>query len=189
MQRPRLGFQPTTLPQKAARNLTLTQTRIPVLYQEKKLKTISVTTHIPSPPDVVWKILTDFPTYVDWNPFITRASGDPQVGHKLSIRIVPPGGGGMTFRPRVTAVEPGQLLEWFGTLGVQGLFDGRHAFVLKPTAGGTTLTQTETFSGLLVPLMTGVLQRTKKGFENMNNALLSRAGSWPSASTQPEAPE
>jgi uncharacterized protein YndB with AHSA1/START domain len=108
-----------------------------VLYQEKKLKTISVTTHIPSPPDVVWKILTDFPTYVDWNPFITRASGDPQVGHKVSIRIVPPGGGGMTFRPRVTAVEPGQLLEWFGTLGVQGLFDGRHAFVLKPTAGGT----------------------------------------------------
>ncbi|WP_374201024.1 SRPBCC family protein [Arthrobacter sp. AK04] len=93
VQRPYLGFQPTTLPQKAARNLTLTQTRIPVLYQEKKLKTISVTTYIPSPPDVVWKILTDFPTYVDWNPFITRASGDPQIGHKLSIRIVPPGGG------------------------------------------------------------------------------------------------
>jgi hypothetical protein len=58
----------------------------------------------------------------------------------------------MTFRPRVTAVEPEHLLEWFGTLGMQGLFDGRHAFVLKPTAGGTTLTQTETFSWLLVPL-------------------------------------
>jgi hypothetical protein len=72
---------------------------------------------------------------------------------------------------------------------MQGLFDGRHAFVLKPTAGGTTLTQTETFSGLLVPLMTGVLQQTKKGFEKMNNALLSRAGSWPSSSTQPDAPE
>ena len=178
-----------TLQQKAARNLPLTPTRIPVSNQEEKLKTISVTTHIPSPPDVVWKILTDFPTYADWNPFITRASGDPKIGHKLSIRIVPPGGGGMTFRPRVAAVEPEHLLEWFGTLGMQGLFDSRHAFVLKPTAGGTTLTQTETLSGLLVPLMTGVLQRTKKGFENMNTALLNRAGSWPSASTQPEAPE
>jgi uncharacterized protein YndB with AHSA1/START domain len=58
------------------------------------LKTMSVTTHIPSPPDVVWKILTDFPAYTDWNPFITRASGDPRIGHKLSIRIVPPDGRG-----------------------------------------------------------------------------------------------
>ena len=64
-----------TLQQKAARNLPLTPTRIPVSNQEEKLKTISVTTHSPSPPDVVWKILTDFPTYADWNPFITRASG------------------------------------------------------------------------------------------------------------------
>jgi hypothetical protein len=64
-----------TLQQKAARNLPLTQTRIPVSNQEEKLKTISVTTHIPSPRDVVWKILTDFPTYADWNPFITRLAG------------------------------------------------------------------------------------------------------------------
>jgi hypothetical protein len=120
-----------TLQQRAARNLPLTQTRIPVSNQEEKLKTISVATHIPSPPDVMWKILTDFPTYADWNPFIVRASGDPKIGHKLSIRIVPPAGGGMTFRPRVTAVEPEHLLEWFGTLRIQGLFDGRHAFVLK----------------------------------------------------------
>ncbi len=149
------------------------------------MKTISVTTHIPAPPGVVWKILTDFPAYADWNPFITQASGDPQVGHKLSVRIVPPGGRGMTFRPRVTAVETEHLLAWFGTLGVQGLFDGRHAFVLKPAAGGTTLTQTETFSGLLVPLMTGVLQRTKKGFEAMNNALRARvASSYPGTTGQ-----
>ena len=123
----------------------------------------------------MWQILTGFADYGDWNPFITLASGDLRVGHKLSLRIVPPGRGGMSFRPRVTAVEPEHLLEWSGTLGIPGLFDGRHAFVLEPTAGGTTLTQTETFSGLLVPLSTGMLRRTKKGFENMNDALLSRA--------------
>jgi hypothetical protein len=154
------------------------------------LRTISVTTHIPSPPDVVWKILTHFPAYRDWNPFITFVDGNLKANHKLRIRIVPPGQGGMTFRPRVKAVEPEHLLEWTGKLGIPGLFDGRHAFVLEAAAGGgTTLTQTETFSGLLVPLMTGMLQRTKKGFEDMNNALLSRADSPSAASAQPEAPE
>jgi len=77
----------------------------------------------------------------------------------------------MTFRPRVTALEPEHMLEWSGTLGIQGLFDGRHTFILEPTEGGTTLTQTETFTGLLVPLTNKMLLRTKKGFENMNAAL------------------
>jgi hypothetical protein len=27
----------------------------------------------------------------------------------------------MTFKPRVTVVEPGQRLEWLGTMGVSGL--------------------------------------------------------------------
>ena len=48
------------------------------------MKTISVTTHIQSPPDVVWQILTGFRAYPDWNPFITRASGDIKVGQRLT---------------------------------------------------------------------------------------------------------
>ena len=153
------------------------------------MKTISVTTHIQSPPDVVWQILTGFRAYPDWNPFITRASGDIKVGQRLTLRIVPPGTGGMTFRPRVTALEPEHMLEWSGTLGIQGLFDGRHTFILEPTEGGTTLTQTETFTGLLVPLTNKMLLRTKKGFENMNAALHNRADSDPAKTARPTATE
>ncbi|RDV12292.1 SRPBCC domain-containing protein [Arthrobacter sp. RT-1] len=150
---------------------------------------MSVTTHIQSPPDVVWQIFTGFGAYPDWNPFITQASGDIKVGQRLILRIVPPGAGGMTFRPQVTALEPEHLLEWSGTLGIPGLFDGRHTFILEPTAGGTTLTQTETFTGLLVPLSTGMLLRTKKGFQNMNDALQNRAASFPAKTVRPTATE
>jgi hypothetical protein len=139
------------------------------------LKTITVVTHIQSKPDVVWHILTGFRAYPDWNPFITQASGDIKVGQRLTLKIVPPGAGGMTFRPRVTALEPERMLEWYGTLGIPGLFDGRHTFILEPTTGGTTLTQTENFTGLLVPLSTGMLLRTAQGFKNMNEALHNRA--------------
>jgi hypothetical protein len=157
--------------------------------QEAKLKTISVTTHIQSPPEVVWQILTGFGAYPGWNPFITQASGDLKVGLRLTLKIVPPGAGGMTFRPRVTGLEPEHLLEWSGTLGIPGLFDGRHAFILEPTTGGTTLTQTETFSGLLVPLSTAMLLRTKKGFKNMNDALQNRADSFSAKTSRPKATE
>jgi hypothetical protein len=150
------------------------------------LKTISVATHIQSPPDVVWQILTDFEAYPSWNPFITRISGSPVVGHRLRIRIVPPGASGMTFRPRVTAQEPGRKLEWLGAMGLRGLFDGRHAFVLEPTAdGGTILTQTENFSGVIVPMAGEMLARTEKGFANMNNALRGRAESFAAATGLP----
>ncbi|MCU1566966.1 MAG: hypothetical protein JWQ56_1903 [Pseudarthrobacter sp.] len=151
------------------------------------MKTISVTTHIQSKPDVVWQILTGFGAYPDWNPFITQASGATRVGQRLTLRIVPPGAGGMTFRPRVTALEPERMLEWYGTLGIPGLFDGRHTFILAPAAGGTTLIQKETFTGLLVPLSTGMLLRTKKGFKNMNDALDNRAHSFPAKAARPTA--
>jgi hypothetical protein len=158
--------------------------------QEAKLKTISVTTHIQSPPDVVWQVLTDFDAYASWNPFITRISGSLVVGYRLRLRIVPPGAGGMTFRPRVTALEPGRRLQWFGTMGTRGLFDGRHAFVLEPTAdGGTILTQTENFSGVIVPMAGGMLARTEKGFAHMNEALRGRAESFAAKKVRREAAE
>jgi hypothetical protein len=156
--------------------------------QEEELKTISVATHIQSPPEVIWQILTDFEAYANWNPFITQISGNLVVGHRLRIRIVPPGAGGMTFRPTVTAQEPGRRVEWLGALGFRGLFDGRHAFVLEPRAdGGTILTQTEDFSGVIVPMAGEMIARTEKGFVEMNNALRDRAESFAAAAGLPPA--
>jgi hypothetical protein len=50
-----------------------TNPRVRSATQEAKLKSISVTTHIQSPPEVVWQILTGFGAYPDWNPFITHS--------------------------------------------------------------------------------------------------------------------
>ena len=54
----------------------------------------------------------------------------------------------MTFKPRVTVMEPDSRLEWLVTLGIPGLFDGRHSFTLSPTGvAATRFVQAEEFSG------------------------------------------
>jgi hypothetical protein len=82
----------------------------------------------------------------------------------------------MTFKPTVQAVEPGRELRWLGRLFVPGLFDGEHSLRVDPLGDGRSrFTQSERFSGLLVGLFTGTLRKTDAGFEEMNQALRSRA--------------
>lgn len=131
---------------------------------------------ITAPPEEVWRHLTDLDAFPEWNPFITRAEGAVEVGQRLTIRLEPPGGKPMTFRPTVTVVEPGVALEWLGRLGIPWLFDGRHRLDLSPTPEGTHLVHHESFRGLLVPLLRRSLDGpTRAGFTAMNTALAARA--------------
>jgi hypothetical protein len=62
--------------------------------------------------------------------------------------------------------------------GVPGVFDARDSFRLDAREGvRTRLTEAEEFSGFLLPLMGTVLDRTRAGFEAMNEALRVRAES------------
>jgi hypothetical protein len=72
----------------------------------------------------------------------------------------------MTFKPTVTVVDAPVALEWLGRLGLPGIFDGRHRFHLAPTEkGGTLVTQSEEFDGILVRFMRSSLDtRTIAGF-------------------------
>ncbi|MCC5857501.1 MAG: SRPBCC domain-containing protein [Ectothiorhodospiraceae bacterium] len=127
-------------------------------------------------PEQVWAVLTDFPRYPEWNPFIRQAEGDLRTGGRLRVRIHPPGGRPMTFRPLVRAARPGTELRWQGRVLLPGLFDGEHVFRMEPTGDGQVrFTQSERFRGLLVPLFPGSLYaNTLRGFEAMNLALKDR---------------
>lgn len=141
------------------------------------MKSLRTGIHIDAPPEAVWRILTDFARYPDWNPFIPRAEGPVREGATIEVRIEPPGGRGMTFRPALTRVTPNRELRWLGHLWIPKLFDGEHIFELHPSeAGGTRFVQRENFGGLLVPLVWGSMETsTRRGFEAMNEALKERA--------------
>ena len=119
--------------------------------------------------------LTDLAGYARWNPFIIAAAGDVRVGERLDLVILPPGGRAMVSRPWVTAVEPPRYLEWLSRAVLPGVFDGRHSLTLTPMPGGRTLLQQSvTCTGVLAPLAEAILNRTRAGFEAMNDALAQR---------------
>src|SRR5918995_5824563 len=132
---------------------------------------------IEDPAERVLQVLTDFAAYPEWNPFIRRVSGRPEVDEQLVVRMRPSGTRGMTFRPTVLKVEPNRQLRWLGHLLMPGLFDGEHIFEIEELGEDRVLfVQREVFKGLLVPLLARSLDRdTQRGFEEMNRALRKRA--------------
>lgn len=144
-------------------------------------------TRIYAPYEKVWQILTEFDSYPNWNPFIKSISGELIEGQKLLVKISPPGERGMSFSPTVIRVSPGRELRWSGKFNFRGLFDGEHYFGLEEIDDTSTLfIQGEYFSGILVNLMAGMLERTKMGFEMMNSSL-KKACEYPFSETYPIA--
>ena len=131
---------------------------------------------IDADPEAVWGALTDLQGYPEWNPFIRSASGDLEVGAKLSMRIHVPGGLRMHLWPKLLTVSQPAELRWLGHALIPGLFDGEHRFSLqrlKPQK--TRFLQTEIFRGLLVPLFGAYIAAgALRGFEAMNTALKKR---------------
>ncbi|WP_174296581.1 SRPBCC domain-containing protein [Sphingomonas bacterium] len=140
------------------------------------MKPVLTSIEIAAPPERVWRILTDFSAYPEWNPFVQSISGTVKPGEKLSVSIRPPGGRTMAFKPTVLVARNNQELRWRGRLILPGLFDGEHFFQLSPAKDGTLLKHGENFSGLIVRMMgSSTFEQTGRGFAAMNEALKKRA--------------
>ena len=69
------------------------------------------TVEIRSSPTRVWEILTNFPAYPEWNPFMVLVSGKAVVGSKLKTSIkLGNSGKVMDFTPKVSAFLIGKKL-------------------------------------------------------------------------------
>ncbi len=133
-------------------------------------KEITTSIHIQASADKIWDILVDFDQYPHWNPFIKSVKGIVTPGNRITIRIEPPGGGSMSFRPCILEREEHKKLSWAGHLLMRGLFDGIHVFEIRPHPdGGSLFVHQETFEGLLVRFFS--LMKTEQGFVMMNNRL------------------
>ena len=139
-------------------------------------RTIETTLDIAAPVQRVWSALTDFARIPDWSRFILAVDGEVKKGARLTVRV-DDGGGPMTFRPELVVADAQQELRWVGTLGARVIFAGEHYFRMTALPdGGTRFTHGETFSGMLTPLLWKVLNtRTRRGFEDFNQALRARA--------------
>lgn len=132
---------------------------------------ISSTVDIDADRETVWQVLTDGTGHADWDPHIESIEGTIAPGRRLTVKFRD----SMTFRPTVQAVEAGRSLEWLGRLIIPGLFDGRHHWELESTETGTRVTQSEQFTGILVPFMGKLIRDTEQQFAASNAALAAQA--------------
>ena len=126
---------------------------------------------IDAPADEVWRILTDFGAYSEWNPQFQQASGVAEIDTRLMLKTQR-----MTLNPVVLVAEPEQELRWRGSVILPGLFDGEHSFILEPLGENRVrVVQREVFRGLLVPFSSALLRDTKQKIQAVNRALKARA--------------
>jgi hypothetical protein len=139
------------------------------------MKTIETEIVIHAPIERVWQVLSDVSRWADWNPFVRSFEGHLKKGERVTVKIGPPGRSTTTFRPRLLVVDPSLGIVWLGVLGFRGLFDGEHHIELESVPDGKTrVHHFERFSGILVPLLAGLLRDAATGFTAMNEALKAR---------------
>jgi len=129
---------------------------------------------INAPTAKVWKILTDTQSYPEWNPLIKELKGDLKLGEKLEITVQLNPKSTNKFKPTVISYRKGEEFSWRGSLPIPGLFEGCHYFQLEAQGEQTLFKHSETFSGLLVPLMKKTVLAAEAGFNKMNQALKER---------------
>ncbi|HXV46939.1 MAG TPA: SRPBCC domain-containing protein [Nitrososphaera sp.] len=138
------------------------------------MKEIRTEIEINAGPEKVWKILSDFEKYEQWNPFIKRISGHAKEGSRIEIHIETPAGEKRRYEPEITKIDPERELRWVGKSWV---LNGEHIFIIEQLQQGRVrFIQREVFDGLLTGFFGKRLDTDiKQGLEKMNVALKERA--------------
>lgn len=104
-------------------------------------------------PEVVWAVLTDIDNWPSWNPKISFASLERQIGAgaRFKWKI-----NGASIASTLHTVEPNRTFGWTGvTFGGSAI----HNWILENENGGTRVRVEESMDGWLVRLFKGKMNR------------------------------
>jgi hypothetical protein len=133
---------------------------------------------IAAPIAHVYRVLSDFERYPEWNPFLTAVSGPLQVGQRLSVEMCLPEGKTYLLEPQVTQVTENVELRWRGRFMFPALLEAEHFFSLTERDSRLTrVVQGQNFSGFLLRFAGNALTLSARGCVYMNQALKKRAES------------
>ncbi len=140
------------------------------------MKELRTEIEIAASPEAVWRTLTDFASYPEWNPFIVRVTGKAEPGAQVDIAVAS-GSEETNLHCTLTSLAPNRELSWKYHVLMPWLFRGEHTFTIEPL-GGTRVRfiDRETFQGLVVPLQAKDIDtQSRRGFEQMDIALKARS--------------
>lgn len=137
------------------------------------MPTIKTAIDVDTSAEIVWRVLTHFPSYPHWNPFLISVYGALVPGLRLNIQARYPDGRQSQYTARVTKLIPAAELRWRRRRVIEGIFDREHAFFIIPNGlKGVRFIHREHFSGVFASLMMRIISaKTLKAFNLMNLAL------------------
>ncbi len=137
------------------------------------MREIRTEIEIAASPLKVWDILTDLDKWKEWNPIVNQASGNPTLGSKISITMSGKDGkDANNYTPLIIKFEESKSFHWRAEMMASFLFTNERIIELEETDLGTRLIQIETFSGLLVSLFWGKMEKHVPAMlKSMNEAL------------------
>jgi hypothetical protein len=138
-----------------------------------------IKTHIAinATPARVWEVLTDFPRYPDWNPFVLEVKGSVRQNATIRYRFEMPRGVRIWTPATVLTFAPERELRFSANFLSRAVFRGDHYFAIQPNdRNGVVFHHGEVISGLLFPIVRLVLQNFgPPQFHALNGALKQRS--------------
>jgi hypothetical protein len=121
----------------------------------------------------VWRALTDFESYSQWNPLVSSITGNLSEGGTIKTTIVPLQN---TFEAVLLSFKENKEIVWKGKQGASFLLAGEHYYRIKESNENlATLENGEYFTGILsVFISKRLLKKMEQAFVAHNIALKER---------------
>jgi len=121
----------------------------------------------------IWRVLTDFGRFDEWNPMLRQVQVNLEPGAPVSFEVHREGARPLRLRAKIVLLNKPEALAWRG--GPQGILSGEHFFRIEPLGDGRCrFHHGEQFKGLLLPLLKGALKDAPPLYRSMNEALKRR---------------
>lgn len=133
---------------------------------------VAVGIQIAASAEKVWALLTSAQDFPRWNSTVERIEGKIALGEtiRLQARIAP----GRVFKLKITAFRPPEELVWQD--GMFPMFQGVRRYTLsRQGQNGVIFGMSETFSGIMLPMIAGSLPDFGPSFETFAADLKSEA--------------
>jgi len=141
------------------------------------MKEINTEITINAPKKIIWNILTDFPAYSEWNPFLIKVIGEASPNGNVFFiaksegAIVPILANIMEYEFEKKFSWGGPPLTWF-----KSIFGAEHFFIIEeisPTQ--CRFKNNERMEGVVADAMWALIEKSERAYHEMNKALKKRA--------------
>lgn len=138
---------------------------------------IDASLEIEAPAERVWRVITDFPRYAEWNPFLSACSSTLKPGEPIDLQVNLFAGGPRPQREWILTHTPGREFSYRMKPAPAGALRSRRSHTV--TALGPHRCRYDShfeLAGWMQPLVSGLLGgRLKAGFAGMTAGIKSQA--------------